>query len=88
MDSTPTPRRTDEVFVEVVVHRDVRRLNEYALICLVADARQFGPRFLQLVEGARQLLSLAVLIAADIHDEAVPDRPVLQFDLADWFLHR
>jgi hypothetical protein len=83
---TSAPRRTDEVFVEVLIHGDIGRLDEGAFVRLVAYARQFGPRFPQLVEGAGELLSLAI-VDADVDDEAIPDRPVFQLDLADWFYH-
>jgi hypothetical protein len=54
----------------------------------MADTGQFDSRFLQLVEGAGELLSLVVLVQADVYDEAGSDRPVFQFDLPDWFFHR
>jgi hypothetical protein len=48
----------------------------------VADTGQLGPCVLHPVEGAGELLSLAVRALADVHDQAVPDRIAACLDAA------
>src|SRR5581483_5505088 len=80
-------RRALEVLIQVLAHCLLRRLDIGALVGLVTDPGQLVAGLVVLVEGAGELLALAVVVQADVHDEPVSDRPVLQGDFADWFFH-